>query len=287
MSRVSSSSLGRRLGRVGPVIVVIASCLFFVLPLLAMARFAFQNVPMIRLGPDTFFDGWSFRGITRPLSDPDFRSSFKLSVQLALGTVFLTLALLLPTTLWVHLRLPKARAFVEFLTVLPYVIPPIALVAGILPLKPHARWFLNSNFSLIPFYAVLAMPFTFRSLDAGIRSIDVKTLTDASRSLGAGWGTTIRRVLLPNIRTAVISASFLTMAVVLGEYTMARVLLKRTMPAFMAEYQGREPQGGMGLALAALVVTTLLFILLSLLTQRRGQSVSLAPTAGPTAGKKS
>lgn len=287
MSRVSSSSLGRRLGRVGPVIVVIASCLFFVLPLLAMARFAFQNVPMIRLGPDTFFDGWSFRGITRPLSDPDFRSSFKLSVQLALGTVFLTLALLLPTTLWVHLRLPKARAFVEFLTVLPYVIPPIALVAGILPLKPHARWFLNSNFSLIPFYAVLAMPFTFRSLDAGIRSIDVKTLTDASRSLGAGWGTTIRRVLLPNIRTAVISASFLTMAVVLGEYTMARVLLKRTMPAFMAEYQGREPQGGMGLALAALVVTTLLFILLSLLTQRRGQSVSLAPTAGPMTEKKS
>jgi putative spermidine/putrescine transport system permease protein len=267
--------------------MVVVSGLFFVLPLLAMARFAFQNVPMIRLGPDTFFDGWSLKGITRPMGDPDFRKSFTLSVQLAFGTVLLTLVLLLPTTLWVHLRLPKARAFVEFLTVLPYVIPPIALVAGILPLKPHARWFLNSNFSLIPFYAVLAMPFTFRSLDAGIRSIDIKTLTDASRSLGAGWGTTIRRVLLPNIRTAVISASFLTVAVVLGEYTMARVLLKRTMPAFMAEYQGREPQGGMALALAALVVTTLLFILLSLLTQRRGQSVSLAPVAAPTAEKKS
>ena len=142
----------------------------------------------------------------------------------------MTLALLLPTTLWVHLRIPKARTFVEFLTVLPYVIPPIALVAGILPIKPHARWFLNSDYSLIPFYTVLALPFTFRAIDAGVRAIDVKTLVDASRSLGAGWGTTLRRALIPNLRTAIISSSFLTAAVVLGEFTIASVLLKQTLP---------------------------------------------------------
>ena len=272
----------RRFGLLGPVAVVIVSALFFVLPLLAMARFSFQNVPMIRLGRSTLFDGWSASGVTKAFKNPDFRSSLGLSIRLALFTVGLTLVLLLPTTLWVHLRIPKARALVEFLTVLPYVIPPIALVAGILPLKPHARWFLNSNYSLVPFYVVLAMPFTFRSLDAGIKALDVKTLVDASRSLGAGWGTTLRRVLIPNIRTAIISASFLTAAVVLGEYTMARVLLKRTLPAFMAQYQGSEPQGGMALGLTALVATTALFAILSLLTRRRGQRVDLAPMAvGP------
>ena len=144
---------------------------------------------------------------------------------------------------------------------------------------------LEPNYSLIPFYAVLAMPFTFRALDAGIKALDVKTLVDASRSLGAGWGTTLRRVLIPNLRTAIISSSFLTAAVVLGEYTIARVLLKRTLPAFMAEYRGREPQGGMGLALTALVATTALFALLSLLTRKRGQRVDLASlaVAGPVA----
>ncbi len=269
----------RKRGLLGPLFVVIVSALFFTLPLLSMARFSFQNVPMIRLGFSTLFDGWSPKSVTKAFGNPDFRTSLALSARLALGTVALTLILLLPTTLWVHLRLPKARALVEFLTVLPYVIPPIALVAGILPLKPHARWFLNSNYSLIPFYAVLAMPFTFRSLDAGIRALDVKTLVDASRSLGAGWGTTLRRVLVPNIRTAIISASFLTAAVVLGEYTMARVLLKRTLPAFMAQYQGSEPQGGMALGLTALVATTALFAVLSLLTRRRGQRVDISPIA--------
>ena len=277
--------IGRYVGRLGPAMVVIVASLFFVLPLLAMARFSFQNVPMIRLGWSTLGDGWSGSAIRKAFVDQNFRSALGLSATLGLGTVVLTLVLLLPTTLWVHLRLPRARPFVEFLTVLPYVIPPIALVAGILPLKPHARWFLNSNYSLIPFYAVLAMPFTFRALDAGIKALDVKTLVDASRSLGAGWGTTLRRVLIPNLRTAIISSAFLTAAVVLGEYTIARVLLKRTLPAFMAEYRGREPQGGMGLALTALVATTMLFALLSLLTRKRGQRVDLASIAvvGPVA----
>ncbi len=84
-----------------------------------MARFALQNVPMARLGWSTLFDKWSFSGITKAFDEPGFRSSLWLSVKLAVGTVILTLALLLPTTLWVHLRIPKARTFVEFLTVLP------------------------------------------------------------------------------------------------------------------------------------------------------------------------
>ena len=260
----------RGLGRFVPIVVVIACGLFFVLPLLAMARFALQNIPMVRLGWTTLFDKWSFSGITKVFHEAEFRTSLYLSFKLAIGTVVLTQALLLPTALWVHLRLPKARTFVEFLTVLPYVIPPIALVAGILPIKPHARWFLNSDFSLIPCYTVLALPFTFRAIDAGVRAIDVRTLVDASRSLGAGWGTTLRRALIPNLRTAIISSSFLTFAVVLGEFTLARVLLKETMPLFMFEYQQREPQGGIGLAFLALVATTALFALLSLLTRKRG-----------------
>ena len=269
----------RRLGKLGPALITICCAVFFVLPLLAMARFSFQTVPMIRLGASTLFDGWSLESVGKAFGNPQFRSALGLSVRLGLGTVVMTLALLLPTVLWVHLRLPKARPFVEFLTVLPYVIPPIALVAGILPLKPHARWFLNSNYSLVPFYTVLAMPFTFRALDAGIRALDVKTLVDASRSLGAGWGITLRRVLVPNLRAAIISSSFLTAAVVLGEYTMARVLLKRTFPAFMAQYQGSEPQGGMALALTALVATTVLFVLLSILTRQRGRRIPIASMA--------
>jgi putative spermidine/putrescine transport system permease protein len=116
---------------------------------------------------------------------------------------------------------------------------------------------------------VLALPFTYRSLDAGIRALDLRTLVDASRSLGAGWGTTLRRALVPNLRAAIISSSFLTVAVVLGEYTIANVLLRDTLPTFMFQYRSREPQAGYGLAILVLVATTLLFAVLSLVTRPR------------------
>lgn len=257
------------LGSIGPAVVLVGCGLFFALPLLAMARFALQNVPTIRLGWSTLFDKWSLSGITKAFDDPGFGPSLWLSIQLAIGTVVVAIGLLMPTTVWLHLRLPRARAFVEFLTLLPYVIPAIALVAGIQVLKPHARWFLDAKLSLIPFYVVLALPFTYRSFDAGLRAIDLRTLVDASRSLGGGWGTTLRRAIVPNLRSALISTVFLITAVVLGEYTMADVLLRKTLPAFMAEYRGREPQGGYGLALLALVITTALFGLLGVITRPR------------------
>ncbi len=239
------------------------------MPLLALARFALQNVPTVLLGWDTLFDKWSLEPLGRAFEDPVFWESLRLSLKLALGTVLLTLLLLLPTAIWVHLRLPRARPVIEFVTVLPYMIPAIALVAGIKLVKPHARWFLDSDLSLIPFYVVLALPFTYRSIDAGLRAIDLRTLVDASRSLGSGWLATIMRVLIPNLRTAIISASFLTAAVVIGEYTIARLLLIDSLPPYQRILVGTDSQAGYGLNLMALLATTSLFVLVSVLTKKR------------------
>jgi putative spermidine/putrescine transport system permease protein len=258
-----------RFGRVLPTLVLLVSAGFFLLPLLTLARFALQNVPTVLWGWDTLFDKWSLSGITQVFSEDQFWTSLTLSLKLAIGTVLLTLLLLLPTAIWVHLRLPRMRAMIEFLTVLPYMIPAIALVAGIVVIKPHARWFLNSELSLIPFYAALALPFTYRSFDAGLRALDLRTLVDASRSLGAGWGSTILKVLVPNLRTSIISASFLTAAIVIGEYTLADTLLIESLAPFQQKYTGREPQAGYGLNLLALVATTALFALVALLTRKR------------------
>ncbi len=268
MSR-DTSAPGHPARTVAILVFILVCALFFAAPLLAMTRFAFQGVPMINLGWKTLGRRWSLDGLSSGWRDAEFRRSLWVTIRLAMGTVALTLALLIPTAMWVRLKLPRWRGFVEFLTVLPYVVPSIALVAGVLPLKPILPWFLNQDAALIPFYTVLALPFSYRSIDAGLDSINLRTLVDASRSLGAGWIRTIITVLAPNLKTAITSASFLTAAIVLGEYTMARILLKRTFPAFMAQYQGREPQGGMGLALMAIVVTALLFVVLSRATQTR------------------
>ena len=123
---------------------------------------------------------------------------------------------------------------------------------------------------LIPFYVVLALPFTYRVLRRRAHGrIDLRTFVDASRSLGAAWRATLSKVLVPNLRIAIISASFLTAAIVVGEYTLADTLLIKTLAPYQQQFVGREPQAGYALNLMALVATTMLFPLISVLTRKR------------------
>jgi len=259
-----------RLARLGPNLVLLAAAIFFIAPLISTARQALQKVQMTLLGWNSIFDKWTLDGVRRIFHEGNFWPTLQTSLKLAVATVIITLALLVPTALYVHLRLPRARALVEFLTVLPYVVPPVALAAGVAAFyRANARWFFNWTWARVPCYVVMALPFSYRSIDAGIKAIDVRTLVDASRSLGAGWLTTLRRALLPNLSAALISAAFLTATVVLGEFTIAVTLAKQTFPTFSYEYFSRDPQGGVALALLTLMATTFLLGILTLLTRTK------------------
>ena len=80
---------------------------------------------------------------------------------------------------------------------------------------------------------ILAFPYIYFSLDAGFRAIDVHTLTEASQSLGASWRTTLLRVILPNIRAAALAGAFLTLAIVMGEFTIASLATFDTFPIYI------------------------------------------------------
>ncbi|HUH97549.1 MAG TPA: ABC transporter permease subunit [Anaerolineales bacterium] len=176
----------------------------------------------------------SFVAYENVLKDPNFRDSFTYSTLIALATITVGLILIVSTAYWVHLRLPQARPIVDFITLLPFVVPAIVLVDGFIQIYSGPPFALTdtpqgTNVLLMFGYIVTAMPYMYRSVDAGLRAVDVRTLTEAGQSLGAGWITILFRVILPNIRTALLSGAFLTFAIVIGEYTFASLLAR---PAF-------------------------------------------------------
>lgn len=272
-----ADSSGSRLGRFASWVFLIAVCVYFMFPLLMLARAGFQKgVPTILLGASTLFKNWTLEPLGAAIRSPGFGTTLWLSARLALGAIVVTLSLMLPTAMWVHLRIPKARGIVETLTVLPYVVPPIALVVGVIgAFQGTVPWFYRSPYLLVPFYAILAMPFTYRSLDAGIRAIDLRTLVDASRSLGAGWGTTMFRVLVPNMRASLLTSSFLTATIVLGEFTMASLTGKQTLPTFSAQLYAENFQKGASLGFVTLIVTVALLAGVTFVTRRRGAASGL------------
>ncbi len=164
-----------------------------------------------------------------------FWHSLKISALLALETIVISLLLFVPTIYWVHLKLPKLRPVIAFLALIPFVVPPIVMVVGLLRFfKGTPSWFYAQPWGFLAgAYVILAFPYMFFSLDAGFRAIDVHTLTEASQSLGARWTTTLVKVILPNIRAAALAGSFLTLAIVMGEFTIANLSAFHTFPIFI------------------------------------------------------
>jgi putative spermidine/putrescine transport system permease protein len=238
-------------------VILALAAVYFVGPLAAAAEFS------LRTGGSGYGLG-NYLAIAR---DPELRGALSTSLQIALATIVLTLALMVPTVVYVRLRLPRLGLLLEGVTVLPIVIPPVVMAAGMATVQagagPASRLFDTPLTALTPFYVILALPFTYRSLDAGLRAIDLRTLVEAARNLGAGWGTVLGRIILPNIRTAVLGAAFLTLALVLGEVVIARILLYVTFPVQVVVTGQTSAGVSVALSLASLVLTWLLLLLLS------------------------
>ncbi|MCE7858391.1 MAG: ABC transporter permease [Chloroflexi bacterium CFX2] len=206
----------------------IIGALYFILPLFATFEFSLTWDPEIPL-----------KAYQRAFEDNDFWETFGYSNMLALATIIASVILIVPTAYWIRLRLPEARRIVEFITLMPFVVPAIILVFGMIRIysspidvpfteiqlmQPLTNFKTGTNILIVAGYMVLAMPYMYRSVDTGMRTVDIRTLTEAAQSLGANWFVIITRIILPNIRSALLSGALLTFAIVVGEVTLATFL---------------------------------------------------------------
>ncbi len=230
--------------------------LFFALPIYAASAFAFKD----REG------NFSLAPLQRAGANEELMESLFLTLQIAIGTVVITLLLLIPTIAFLHLVLPQARTFVEFLTLTPLVIPPIVQGVGFLYSMPTQLK--STPNALIFAYVILALPFSYRAIDAAFSTIDVKTLFEASTSLGANFFTAIRKVIVPNVLNGIFGAMFLTIALVLGEFAYASLLLWDTFPTQLAVAGLSDANTAVALSVVSLVGVWLILNGLTLFSRR-------------------
>jgi putative spermidine/putrescine transport system permease protein len=245
-------------------VVVVVLGVFFLLPLYAMVEFSTRDSTTW----PTLVD-WPKLSSTYP----DLTEGILASLEQAALTALLMLALLVPTAIWVRLRLPRVRRIVEFLCLLPLTIPAIVLVVGLAPVYAWVSYFLGeSSLTLVFAYTILVLPYAYRAIDAGLAAIDVRTLAEAARSLGSGWPTVMWRVVLPNIRSSVLSAAFLTVALVLGEYTIASLLNRTNLQVAINLLGKSSATMSVAVSLAALALAFVLLLILSLFGSREKRS---------------
>lgn len=239
--------------------------LYFLVPLFATFDFSLRMERGV-LG---------FKSYQVILNDPRFWQSFGWSLSYAAITIIVSFLLVVPTAYWVNLRLPRLRPIVEFVTLMPFVVPAIVLVFGIIQTYGRTIRFFgvelepltSTRVPLIAGYMVLSFPYIYRAVDTGLRTIDVRTLTEAAQSLGANTFQVLMWIIFPCIRSALLSGALLTISIVIGEYTFASLLVWPAYGPYMQNMGANRAYEPAALAIISFGLTWGMMALLQYLTR--------------------
>lgn len=232
----------------------------FAVPIVALIEFSFRS----GLSGGYTFDHWS--GLFDEGSARTYRGLFEAignSVLLAATTVAIVLVILLPTMILVHLQFPRLKRALEFICIIPITVPAIVLVVGLAPVFGVVVKIFGSGVWTLAFaYGITVLPYAYRAIQSNLDAMPIVTMSEAARSLGAGWLSVLLRVLLPNLRRGVLAASFISVAVVLGEFTIASLLNRRNLQTALLQVGQSDPWVASIFALLALVFAFVLLLLI-------------------------
>ena len=241
--------------------------LFFLLPLLALARWSLEGAKLGSWSLTAWrqIASYSHEGI------PPLISTVEITLELAVITSVVMLVHVVPTMIWIRLRVRWLARTMEFLCLLPLTIPAIVLVVGLGPIYNKIAHLSLSTLMLFWVYVILALPYAYRALAAGLNAIDATTLSEAARSLGSSWFTVIVRVIMPNMWDAMLNALLLTSALVLGEFTIAFFLLYFNLQVELYSISRNTPNAGVifSTSTASLLFAFVLLLILSFARRRR------------------
>jgi putative spermidine/putrescine transport system permease protein len=246
--------------RVTRVVLLLLFAAFFAVPMLAMLDFSTRDV-----GGGRTWQAW-----VNLVEDPTLSSAIITSMLLAGLTVAGMLLLLVPTMVWVRLRVPQARRLIEFLCLLPLTIPALVIVVGMKNVYAWVNYLVSDSALTLTFvYVVLVLPYAYRAIDSSLSAIDAVTLAEAARSLGAGWVTVIVRIVVPNVWSGILAAAFISVALVLGEFTIASLANYDTLQVVINRLGKSAATTSVAASLAVLIFATALLLLLSFVGRRR------------------
>jgi putative spermidine/putrescine transport system permease protein len=269
---VSAPRFGATPSRTARNVILVVVGVVFIVPIFAMLQFTFhQGQPVNGVQP---YGVQNYLNLFNPANESTYDVLFQgvqNSLVIALFTVIIILVLLLPTMILIELKFARLRKLLEFVCLIPLTIPTVVLVVGFIPAyQTVARIFGSTPYTLAFAIGIICLPYAFRPIATNLAAVEVTTLSEAARSLGASWFQVIWRIILPNLRRGILSAVLLTVAVVLGEYTIASFLSQTTFQTALLQIQQTDPYAGVIFAVGALIFVFILLVLIGRVGTIRG-----------------
>ena len=196
------------------------------------------------------------------------------SLAVALATVAVSLVLVTPAAYWAHLRVPRAKPWIELLAIVPFGLPGVVLALGLIRFYSNVPLpLINTANILVAAYVVLTLPFMYRSvmnaLEADRRAHAQRGGAEPRRRRPGGLAC---RVIVPNILPGVVNGSLLVFSTVFAEFTLANLLVGtrfKTFPIYLVEFTRFDARQASALAVISFLFAWLVSLRRSLARRAR------------------
>lgn len=177
--------------------------LLIVGPLVVVFMLSFTGGETLRFPPDAFSLRWY-----RALADtPEITRALTTSLEIATWTTLIAVLIGVPAALAVVLGGGRAARVADSLFMAPMLLPAIALGLAMLMMFSSLSIGL-SKWTLVAGHVLICVPYILRTTMASASALD-PALLEASRSLGASFTYTLRRIVLPLVRGGVMAGAFI------------------------------------------------------------------------------
>jgi spermidine/putrescine transport system permease protein len=245
---------------------------FLYLPTVMLTIFSFNDSDSVSFPLSGFTTGW----YEEAFHNDQVRSSFWASIRVAAGTAVVATIIALLVSYALARRSFRLKAALSAFVLLPLVVPTVVLGIALLILfrpadpvipVPLGLW------AVLIGHIVLALPFCVLLLLPRIASID-RRIEEAAFDLGASWFTTFRRIILPLITPALISALLIAFVVSIDEVVIASFLVQdqATYPVYL--YSGLRISGQTSILMpiaTVMIVASFLIVLVAEIVRRVGE----------------
>jgi len=257
--------------------IVATFLVFMIVPLVATALFSVSVRWDRTLWPEDYTLDWWIKVTSKRA----FRTVFCNSLAVSAATVAASLLLVAPAAYLVHSRLPRFKPVMEILAVLPFGFPAVVLALGLLRLYAGIGFPLfGTTVLLVAAYVVVTLPFMYRPTMNALEAIDIRVLSEAAQSLGAGDLRIFLTVIVPNIRHGLVNGSLLVFSAAFAEFALANLLVGtrfKTFPIYLVEFTRFDARQASALALISFVCAWA--ISLVLLSRSGGKRMRARPGA--------
>lgn len=219
----------KNIGKIMIYLIMIITSLFIILPLI----FTFIGSFSAYWGVKNLFYGFTLQWYKQIIAS--YGQTIVFTLVIAISTVIINI--FLGTMSAYSFYDAKSRGFklLEEILTLPVAVPGIAIALALIQTQAFFR---ASGALILIGHIIVTFPIMFRGVLGSLRSKDFKRIRECAVSLGAGNFYTFFKVILPSIKTTILSGAIMVFLLSLGEFNITFFLytpLKMTMPVGLYE----------------------------------------------------